>query len=105
MVLAVERSAVASVIRCNTVQSGKQNSRLPDDIHLWARFPGTRTDTRSTPFGAPAVEMIIVDRDDNADLLVPVSGELHNSEEVLVVIVNSHCRGKDRLIRQLRHLA
>lgn len=68
------------------------------------RFPGRRTGTRGTPFGDPAVEMIDVDKDGSADILVLMPGEFDDSDEALVVIVNSDCLGKDRLIRELRHL-
>ena len=48
--------------------------------------------------------MIDVDKDGSADILVLVPGEFDDSDEALVVIVNSDCLGKDHLIRELRHL-
>ncbi|WP_141386056.1 hypothetical protein [Microbacterium maritypicum] len=68
------------------------------------RFPGRRTGTRGTPFGAEATERIDADRDRNAHVLVLMPGAFDESDVALVVVVNTKCLRKDRLIRELRHL-
>ncbi|GEB96398.1 hypothetical protein [Microbacterium lacticum] len=67
-------------------------------------FPGKRTGGRGMPFGGNEAEIVNVDKDDDADILVLMPGEFDEPEEALVVIVNSRCLRKDRLIRKLRHL-
>ena len=68
------------------------------------RFPGKRTGGRGMPFGGDEAEIVNVDKDDDADILVLMPGEFDEPDEALVVIVNSRCLRKDRLIRELRHL-
>lgn len=68
------------------------------------RFPGRRTGTRGTPFGGEATEWLDPDKDRNAHLLVLMPGEFDESGAALVVIVNTKCLRKERLIRELRHL-
>lgn len=68
------------------------------------RFPGKRTGGRGMPFSGDEAEIVNADKDDDADILVLMPGEFDDSDEALVVIVNSRCLRKDRLIRELRHL-
>lgn len=68
------------------------------------RFPGKRTGGRGMPFGGDEAEIVNVDKDDDADFLVLMPGEFDEPDEALVVIVNSRCLRKDRLIRELRQL-
>lgn len=68
------------------------------------RFPGKRTGGRGTPFGGDESDVVTVDKDDDADILVLMPGEFDESDEALVVVVNARCLRKDRLIRELRHL-
>lgn len=51
------------------------------------RFPGKRTGGRGMPFGGNEAEIVNVDKDDDADILVLMPGEFDEPEEALVVIV------------------
>lgn len=68
------------------------------------RFPCKRTGARRTAFGGDEAELIDMGKDYDADILVLMPDELYASDEAPVVIVNSRCLRKDRLIRELRHL-
>lgn len=80
------------------------NRRYAAGFNYGVRFPDRRKARRWELFSDPAVEVINVDKEGNADILVLMPGEFDDSDEALVVIVNARCLRKDRLISELRHL-